>query len=160
MKILLVCTGNVCRSPLAEGMLRAMLAEKGRGDIAVSSAGTSAATGDPASEGSYLVALEHGVDLSPHSARLLTRGLIDDADLILVMGEQHARTVHDMGGAGRVHLLGRYAGREMPEAVVEDPFGGDIEDYRRTYEQLAELLPDVVARLARESGDRAGPRGH
>ena len=76
MKLLLVCTGNTCRSPLAEAILRRELEARGVTGVAVSSAGTGARDGVPASEGSYLVGLEHGLDLSNHRARLLTRELL------------------------------------------------------------------------------------
>ena len=71
-RVVLVCTGNTCRSPLAEALLRQALAARGVTGVEVSSAGTGAWEGAPASEGAYLVALEHGLDLSGHRARLLT----------------------------------------------------------------------------------------
>src|SRR5256884_5706638 len=80
--ILLVCTGNICRSPLAAALLERALNERGLDAIAVSSAGTGAWGGAPVSEGAYLVGLERGVDLSGHRAELLTREMGDGADLI------------------------------------------------------------------------------
>src|SRR5512140_1386 len=139
-------------------MLTQRLAERGRTDIAVTSAGTAAADGEPASEGSYLVALEHGVDLSAHAARLLTRELVDDADLILGMSEHHVQRCIELGGAGRAHLLGSYAGRKGREATVEDPFGGDLREYRTTYEQLDALLTDVVDRLLKDDDEQGRAR--
>ncbi len=158
MKILVVCTGNVCRSPLAAAMLRQRLTELGRTDIEVISAGTAAADGEPASEGSYLVALEHGVDLSAHSAQLVTRKLVDESDLILCMSEHHVQRCGELGAADRAHLLGSYAGRKGRDATVEDPFGGDLREYRTTYAQLDELLDDVVDRLLKDADEqgRAG----
>src|SRR5690606_15088095 len=99
--ILLVCSGNTCRSPLAAAMLRAALAERpAPGEVRVGSAGTGAWDGAPASEGSYLVALERGLDLSTHRARMLTTQLVREADLILTMTTAHSHRVIDMGGAG------------------------------------------------------------
>ena len=76
MRVLFVCSGNTCRSPLAEALFRRLLDESGRNDIEVLSAGTGAYEGSPASEGAYLVAIEAGLDLSAHRARLLDREAI------------------------------------------------------------------------------------
>ncbi|HEU5171205.1 MAG TPA: low molecular weight protein arginine phosphatase [Gemmatimonadales bacterium] len=153
MHILLVCTGNTCRSPVAEALLRAALST--RSSLSVASAGTGAWEGAPVSEGAYLVGLEHGLDLSGHRARMLTRDLVAAADLVLTMSRHHAARVADLGGGDRVHLLGEFAGRAGPEGEVSDPFGGDLDDYRRTYAELEELAGEVAARLTAEhSGDQ------
>ncbi len=156
MNILLVCTGNTCRSPLAEALLRQALEARGAGDqITVSSAGTGAWEGAPASEGAYLVALENGLDLSGHRARMLTRELVNSADLVLTMSRHHAARVAELGGGDRVQLLGEFAGRTGPEAEVTDPFGGELAGYREAFAELQELVDGAVARLAAErSGDQ------
>src|SRR5881409_4072118 len=118
-RVLFVCTGNICRSPLASSLLERALQERGL-DVAVSSAGTGAWDGAPASEGAYLVGLERGLDLSGHRARLLTRELVEKADLILTMARHHRARVDELGGEGKVSVLGEYAGR-----------GGDRSEERR-----------------------------
>jgi protein-tyrosine-phosphatase len=150
VNVLLICTGNTCRSPLAAALLQRQLEQRGVTDITVGSAGTGAQVGAPASEGSYLVALEDGIDLSAHRARLLTPELASGADLILTMSRSHRQRVHDMPPGARVFLLGEYAGRTGAAAEVDDPFGGSIADYRATYEQLRELTSAVVQRLERD----------
>jgi len=133
---------------MAEVMLRRALEETGVQGISVESAGIGAWEGAPASEGAYLVLLERGIDLSGHRARLLSRELVKEADVILTMGRVQLGRVRELGGGARAHLLGEYAGEAAAQAEVADPYGGELDQYRETYRQLVELLPAVVNRLA------------
>jgi protein-tyrosine-phosphatase len=148
MHILFVCTGNTCRSPMAEAMLSEALGARGITQVTVSSAGTGAWDGAPASEGAYLVGLEHGLDLSGHRARLLTREMVREADLVLVMSGHHLARVAELGGEHKVHLLGSYSGRDPARCEVSDPFGGELAGYRATFAELQELIGGVVSRVA------------
>ncbi|HYK83126.1 MAG TPA: low molecular weight protein arginine phosphatase [Gemmatimonadales bacterium] len=149
-QILLVCTGNICRSPLAAALLQRALAARGIERIDVSSAGTGAWDGAPVSEGAYLVGLERGLDLSAHRARLLTRELVEAADLVLTMARHHRARVDELGGEGHVFVLGEYAGRDGDAAEVSDPFGGDLEVYRDTCAELEALIDAVLERIVKE----------
>ena len=149
-RILLVCTGNICRSPLAAALLQRALAQRGIDGLDVASAGTGAWDGAPVSEGAYLVGLERGLDLSAHRARLLTRELVEEADLILTMARHHRARVDELGGEGHVFVLGEYAGREGDAAEVSDPFGGDLEVYRDTCVELEALIDTAVERIVKE----------
>ena len=151
MRVLFVCSGNTCRSPLAVAVLRRMLDEAGRQDITVESAGTGAYDGAPASEGAFLVALEEGLDLSAHRARLLDRELVAEADLILTMSGGHLARVERLGGEGKAYVLGAYANASPADSELKDPYGGDVEGYRQTLHQLERVLLLARERLLAES---------
>lgn len=115
----------------------------------VTSAGTSAWPGAPASDGSLLVALERGIDLSIHRSRPLSAEMVHAADMVLVMGEAHHRRVAELGGANRTHLLSSF-GADRDGKDVPDPFGGSVEAYRATADAFDVMLEGVVARLLAE----------
>jgi len=150
MRILFVCTGNTCRSPLAEGIAKQMIADRQLSDIVVGSAGTSAWPDAPASDGSLLVAMEHGIDLGEHKARQLAPELVAEADLILPMGPHHLDRVEALGGTGRTWLLTAYAAGETDGRAVSDPFGGDLDVYRATYDELSVEIAAVLDRVEAE----------
>ena len=148
-RLLFVCTGNTCRSPLAEALARRELEELGWSRVEVASAGAAAASGAPASVGALRVAERQGLDLSGHRSTPLTAELVERADLILTMGPSHLLRVLEMGGEERVALLGAFAdGRDGGEGpAVPDPFGGDDDVYEETCRVLEELVTRSIRRL-------------
>lgn len=155
MHLLFVCTGNTCRSPLAEAIARRLIAERALPNLTVSSAGTNAWTEAPASDGSLLVALENDLDLSDHRARILSPELVASSDVILAMGPHHLECAEDMGGAGKSWLLTGFVNGPEQAWPVTDPFGGDLDGYRSTYE---ELLREIGAMLDSIASDHSPPQ--
>src|SRR6185437_8711333 len=111
MRILFVCTGNTCPSVMAEAIARRLVQERGLTDVEVGSAGTAAWAQAPASDGALLVCMERDTDISPHQARLATKELLDEYDLVLAMGPHHVERLEALGGRGKVFLLSQYASR-------------------------------------------------
>ena len=160
--ILIVCTGNTCRSPMAEGILRSLLAERGIDNINVSSAGVGALEGMPATPFAIEAAKVWGVDISSHVARQLNTAIVDDSDLILVMSPEHYEAIR----------------RKMPQALpktflfkgfpepfsaaqegVHDPIGGTLNDYNQTYMELEETLRRIENRIIQLSESRRQNQG-
>jgi protein-tyrosine-phosphatase len=156
MRLLFVCTGNTCRSPLAEALARREAIERGLAEVEVASAGTSAWDGAPASDGALLVALERGLDLSPHRSQQLTRELVQSHDVVLAMGPHHVERAEALGGEGRTHLLTTFAGGSSSGRAINDPFGGDLEQYRETLAELQAEIRRVFDRLTARPGQPTG----
>lgn len=145
--LLFVCSGNTCRSPMAEAIARGLLRERGWTHVDVSSAGTGAVPGAAASPEAVEVAREHGLELDAHTSRPLTSELVRWADLVLVMGASHMSAVRELGGGEKVSLVTEFidgAGYGQP---IADPFGGDHEDYREAFVQLDAAVTGLLNRL-------------
>jgi protein-tyrosine-phosphatase len=143
-RLLFVCTGNTCRSPLAEALARREIDRRGWTSVEVASAGTSAWPGSPASEGSMRAAARHGLDLGDHRSRPLTLELIDWADVVLTMSASHLAQAR-AAGASHADLLPHFATGES--GGVPDPFGGSDDIYEATFHALDDLVSAALDRL-------------
>jgi protein-tyrosine phosphatase len=144
-RLLFVCTGNICRSPMAEGLMKVLLFPASDRRIMVCSAGTHAADGLPAESGAVRAAREHGADIGAHRSRAIDGSLIARADLILVMERQQARFIQSTATVARdaLRLLGEFAGGDgAPE--IPDPYGGSLTEYRHCAQMIRGCLDGVI----------------
>lgn len=148
MKILYVCSGNTCRSPMAEGLTELMAQQRGL-DITVSSAGVAASVGCGASYGAVCAVETAGGDISGHTAQQVNADILNDADLILTMTEGHRAyiTRYYPKTADKVFSLAEYAGLN---GDVQDPFGGDSREYIACAVRIAELIGKVLDKIKAE----------
>lgn len=135
-RILMVCVGNICRSPTAEFLLRERLQHA---DVQVASAGLSAMVGYSMEATAAQVMREHGVDGSSHRARQLTPAILHESDLVLVMEKSHVAAVGRMApeASGKVFLLGKW----QDDTRIPDPYG----QQRPAFDHVYQLIERGVA---------------
>ena len=135
-KIMFICSGNTCRSPLAEGLFKKYLKENNITDIDVGSAGVGAFAGDGVSINSILVANNRGVDISSHRARNINPEHILTTDLFFCMSDSHKQ------------VLSRHCNEEKIVVLnVADPYGRPIEVYEECAKQLESQFPAILERI-------------
>ena len=145
--ILFLCSGNICRSPYAEGYLRHRLG--GDGGARVGSAGTLGIQGSPASTETSRLARESGFDLSGHRSRGMTFDAVDEADQILVMEDAHRRELMDRfpEGAHKVRLLSEYhpsVSDRSSAPDIFDPIGRPFEDFRQCFRLIRDSIDGLI----------------
>lgn len=124
MKVLFVCTGNTCRSPMAEGIFNKIT--ENNDEVSCSSAGMSMCDGDAVSENSVAACNELGIDISGHTAHMFRQSDIENYDVFAVMTESHARVLVSVGiPREKIYVMN-----------VSDPFGGSLEVYRKCRDEI------------------------
>lgn len=155
LRILFVCTGNTCRSPLAAVALRGALgADADR--VEVSSGGTAAWEGQPATPASVTIAGRAGFDLSAHRSRRVTPAVVRAVDCVLVMERAHLAAVHALGAdPEKTHVISEWPEPGEPGLTVFDPFGASLEAYEECWSRIQHhverLVPHVLEALRARS---------
>jgi protein-tyrosine phosphatase len=128
-RILIVCVGNICRSPMAEAVLRKHLG--GGGDVVVESAGLAALVGNPIDPLAQRVLVDNGLTGEKHAARQVTADMIGKADLVLAMQKRHLDAIHAISpqARGKTFLMGRWEGN----CEVPDPYGKTLPIFEEAY---------------------------
>ena len=150
--VLFVCTGNICRSPMAAAILRDRIVRLGLADQAqVISAGVWAEDGSRASANGVAVLRLRGIDLAEHRSQPLSPTLLKQANIVLVMEEAHRRSIFYMAPEhlSKVYLLSEMAGKHDD---IADPYGGSIEDYTATADELTALIDKGLPKILRRIG--------
>lgn len=154
MNILFVCSGNTCRSPMAEVLFRHELTLAGLfPECKVSSAGLSALEGEKASEIARQLLIGEGLaGLEGHRSANINRTHVEAADLILVMAESHRRRLLSLypRAAAKTHLLKEYAGCQNNNLDIADPYGFGREEYRRALEEIRSCVKKIISALKEE----------
>lgn len=150
--ILVVCTANICRSPVAEALLQDRLQKHGLEQWTVTSAGTWANWARGASEFSIEVAQQLGLDISEHCAQMVDETQLEQADLILCMetGHVEALRVEFPVYAHKIYLLSEMVGQQYG---VQDPYGEPLVMYQQMAKELATLIDNGLERIIKLAGE-------
>jgi tRNA threonylcarbamoyl adenosine modification protein (Sua5/YciO/YrdC/YwlC family) len=144
--VLFVCTGNSCRSVMAQALLQKALRDKNREDVEVFSAGISAVSGMGATEEVRELLSQEGINVNSHRARLLTKDMLDCADFILAMDRRHEERILQMAPQvkNRLFLLKEFAKIQDKDLGIPDPMGGSQDSYRDVIMVIKEAVQRIT----------------
>lgn len=156
-KILIICTANICRSPVAAALLRDRLRQRGLMDWQVGSAGTWVMVSRGASRYSVQVSARNGLDISGHRSTMVDEAYLREADLVLTMEDGHAEALRsEFAEQGyKVYQLSEMIGRVYN---IADPYGGPLAEYERMYADLSEVIDGGLNRIITLAQDNAARR--
>ena len=149
-KILFVCTGNICRSPMSEYYLRKRLADEDISGVEIDSAGTFALGSNSASLETQQIMESIGVPLADHRSSPITLEKLRAADLILVMEKDHKELIENRMPrmAHKVKLLGSYIKGEEEEVI--DPYGYEKEVHQQSFQQIQDAVENLIKEISTE----------
>lgn len=137
MRLLCVCTGNICRSPMLEYLLAQELPKHGITEFTVAGAGTHTVDGAPPSSHAITVMNEIGIDISDHRSRQMTVSIADETDVFVALTTEHGVQLAFLYGVDPEKIL-------VPAEGIPDPYGCDLATYRRCRDEMIAALPQLV----------------
>lgn len=151
--IMFVCTGNTCRTPMAEGAMKHLLLKESIDNFEVISSGTAAASGFPATLYAIEAAKTWDIDISSHLSQSLNNELIKKSDIIFAMTPNHLKEILkiDKDAVGETYLFKNFPDSSPDGEGVADPIGMSLEEYNKTFieigEHLGRHLPEIIKRI-------------